>query len=273
MNEAGNIPDESEVKASTGRASWRIANGKICKGSEEEGTLDTREKIVGRLRRVGIHDGSFTRDNKTKRVYQLEADIETAKGMERVKASLCNLKGEDAPSGVAVGLLWGLLQFAKDELLVITASQGTKKNEFGSYSTFVNMFRLPEGKTEGVAIDRRPRNEGENFADVQNDLLKKIKQHPAFADRPASDSDDDEGNATTHLSALGKECAERGWPTPDQKPGAWLKMMAGFFKLPAPKAALSEHDDHEWGEIRLAMKDLEKCPNSLLEDADRGALV
>lgn len=248
------IPDESEVTASSGRQSWRIANGKICKGSEDEGTLVTREKIVGRLRRVGIHEGEFTRDGKTKRVYQVEADIETAHGMERLKASLCDQKGKDAPSGVAVGLLWGLLQIGKDELMIVIASQGSKKNEFNSYPTFVNVFTLPAGAKQGVPIEKRKRIDGEDFADVQQGLIDQIRSHPAYAERPAHETDDEQGNATTHLSALCKECEAKGWPTPEQAPAEWLAMMAAAMGG-NPKASIKEIPDDIWGETRLKLQD------------------
>lgn len=246
------IPDESEVTASASRSSWRCANGKICKGSEDDGTLVTREKLVGRLRRIGIHDAVYSREGKDRRVYQLEADIETRAGMERIKASLCDLRGNDQPSGVAIGLAWGLLQIAKDEVLVITATQGTKKNEFGSYSTFVNTFTLPDGKTTAVEVPRRPRSD-DPMEETLEKLLAEIRTHPAFADRPAHETDDDDGNATTHLSALVKECAAKAWPSPEQAPGEWLAIVAALLGQ-QPKSSIAQVSDDEWGQIRLGFQ-------------------
>lgn len=259
--DTNHIPTDDEVKASSSRQAWRCANGKVCRGSEDEGTLETREKLTGRLRRVGIHEGHFTRDGKEKRVYQIEADIETANGMERIKASLCNLKGEDAPSGVAIGLAWGLLQIAKDELMVITATQGTKKNEFGSYSTFCNVFTLKPGSTTATEVPRRQRSE-EPMEDTLAGLLAEIKTHPAYADRPVNESDDAEGNAQTHLSALCKECEAKQWPTPEQAPAEWLGMMAAVSKQPV-KGSLAEISDDLWGQVRLTLKDKVDAPKAL----------
>lgn len=257
------IPSEDDVQVSTGRQSWRCANGKICQGSEESGTLVIREKLVGALRRIGIHEGSYDKDGKTKRVYQLEADIETAQGMERVKASLCNLKGENQASGVAVGLAWGLLQIAKDEVMILTTAQGTKKNEYGSYSTFVNVFRLPEGSSRGVEVPRRGKSD-EPLNDTMAKLLSEIRTHPAFAERPASEKDED-GKATTHLSALCQECAAKGWPTPEQAPTEWLTANAKAFRH-EPRASLSAYSDDEWGDVRLTLQDKKDCP-AFLKDA------
>lgn len=251
------IPSEDDVQVSTGRQSWRCANGKICQGSEDSGTLVTRDKLVGALRRIGIHEGTYEKDGKTKRVYQLEADIETAEGMERLKASLCNQKGEDQASGVAVGLAWGLLQIAKDEIMIVTTASGTKKNEYGSYSTFVNIFRLPEGSTRGVEVPRRGKSD-DSLSDTMEKLLSEIRTHPAFAERPASERDED-GKATTHLSALCQECAAKGWPTPEQAPTEWLAANAKAFKH-EPRASLSAYSDDEWGDVRLTLQDKKECP-------------
>ncbi len=255
------IPSDDEVKASSSRQSWRLANGKVCRGSEDSGSLETREKLTGKLRRIGIHDANYVRDGKDKRVYQIEADIETANGPERLKASLCNLKGEDQPSGVAIGLAWGLLQLAKDELMVVTATQGTKKNEFGSFPTFCNIFRLKPGSTTAVEVPRRARSE-EPMEDTLGKLLEELKTHPAYSDRPVSDSDDDEGGATTHLSALCKECTEKGWPSPEQAPAVWLAKLGALLGKPN-LSSLAQVSDDTWGEIRQKFAAMTACPSWL----------
>lgn len=252
------IPQEEEVVARQGSKAWRIANGTICRGSKDSSNLETRDKIVGRLRRVGIYDGKY----EDERIYQVEADIETASGMVRVKSSLTDMQGKETASGVSIGLTWGLLQIAKDEDMIITATQGSTKNKFGSYPTFVNIFRLPAGSKTGTEVPRRKKVD-EPMEDTLQKLLDELREHPAYADRPASEAKGD-----THLGELTKEAAAKGWPTPEQAPDEWLQMTAKFFKLKAPKAALSDHDDDEWGQVRLSLQVITKLP-ALLEAAKK----
>lgn len=252
----GYIPGDDEVQVSRGGKAWRCASGKICRGSEKAGNLETREKITGRLRRIGVYEGEY----QGERIYQLEADIETATGMERLKASLCDDDGRDKASGVALGIARGLLGIAKDELMIVTASQGTTENKYGKFPTFVNFFRLPDGATKGIEVPRRPKD-NRDMDTILSDLLDEIKDHPAFAERPASESDED-GKATTHLSALCKWCEERAWPTPEQAPAEWLSMLASAFGH-EERATIGKYSDDEWGDVRQKMANLKAMPKKL----------
>lgn len=249
------IPGEEEVAAPSAgmRKTWRFANGKICTGSEDGGTYDTREKIVGALRRIGIHEATYNKDGKDKRVKQLEADIETRDyGMVRVAASLIDMKGKDQPSGVSIALAWNLLQAAKNEVVIFTATQGTKKNEFGSYATFVNMGIYVRGQARPKEAPRRPKVEGETMEVALDKLIADLKSHPAWAPRPAHETDDEDGSANTHLSALCKEATANGWPTPEQAPAEWLA-TAGIMFEEEPRSSLGEISEDDWGQIRFGL--------------------
>lgn len=246
------IPGEEEVAAPSAgmRKTWRFANGKICTGSEDGGTYDTREKIVGALRRIGIHEATYNKDGKDKRVKQLEADIETRDyGVMRVAASLIDMKGKDQPSGVSIALAWNLLQAAKDEVVIFTATQGTKKNEFGSYATFVNMGIYVRGQARPKEAPRRPKVEGETMEIALDKLLAELKSHPAWAARPAHETDDEDGSANTHLSALCKEATANGWPTPEQAPAEWLALYSALYGE-AARSSLGEISEDDWGQVR-----------------------
>lgn len=265
-----NIPDANDVKTPRMTA-WRVASGKILRGSDKDGSLEEKDKLVGALRRVGIHFG-VKKDGSA--FGQVEADIETTKGMERVKVDLTDLDGHEKGSSASKSFLWGLLQIGKDENCMLTAAQSKEPNKYGKHATYANWFTLKQNAQGGwdtVMVPKQPRTE-EDLDDAVMRLRGELKGHPAYAERAAQESDDDHGNATTHLSALCKEMAEKGWPTPEQNPAGWLKMMGTYFKLPQPKAGLREHDDDEWGEIRQQLQNMDKCPTSIQMEA-RGALV
>lgn len=267
-----NIPDADDVKTPRMTA-WRVASGHICRGSDKDGSYETRDKIVGALRRVGIHFGT-KKDGSA--FGQVEADIETTKGMERVKVDLTDMDGHEKGSSASKSFLWGLLQIGKDENCMLMAAQGKEPNKYGKFATYANWYTLKANNAGGwdtVMTPKQPRTEEDLDACVLR-LREELKAHPAYAERAAAETDDEQGNATTHLSALVKEMTERGWPTPEQNPSGWLTMMGTFFKLPAPKASLSEHDDHEWGQIRQALQSAEKCPTSIQPvETNMGALV
>ena len=108
----------------SGGTSWRFSKGQIVTGREADGTLQTRPKIVGRILRVGIHKGK-TNDQWEKPYEQLEADIETSKGIVYLKASLIDDEFNFKVNRAAVDFAWGLTQVTdSDTIVVIQAAQG-----------------------------------------------------------------------------------------------------------------------------------------------------
>lgn len=262
------IPSDDAVATPTGqREIWRIADGQLLTGSEREGTLRSREKVTGLLRRIGIHFGT-TKD--TGESYgQLEADVETADGVVRVKTGITE-KGTGAlkPSVAALTFAGGLLDMARDELIIVTANAGTKVNKFGKTSTYANLYHLDGATLRTREAARRPRDP-RPMDEQWEALAAELRTHPAYAERPARETDDEAGNPTTHLADLCRTCAERGWPTPEQAPVEWLALAARAFKQAAPKAGLRDHDDHEWGRIHQAVLDLSALPAALAAAAAR----
>ena len=256
-----NIPDASDVKIARMTA-WRVASGKILRGSDKDGSLEEKDKLVGALRRVGIHFGQ-KKDGSP--FGQVEADIETTRGMERVKVDLTDLDGKEKGSSASKSFLWGLLQVGKDENVMLTAASSKEANKYGKFATYANWSTLKQnaaGGWDSVMTPKQPRTEEDLDACVAR-LRGELKAHAAYADRPSADTDDEHGNATTHLSALCKEMSEKGWPTPEQNLAGWLKLAANYYKEKAPRASISEYDDDAWGEIRQQMLALDKCPKSI----------
>jgi hypothetical protein len=262
------IPADDDIPTPHGsRLVWRIADGEIRTGREADGSLQVKEKIVGRLRRIGIFFG--TSKDTGEEYGQLEADIETADGMTRVKCGITEKgTGKLQPSVAALSFAEGLLDIAKDELFVVTANLASKPNRFGKFSTYANLYHL-DGLTKRTKETARLPRSDKSMDERWEDLATSLRDHPAFADRPASDSDDDAGNATTHLSALCKECEAKGIPTPEQAPAEWLLLMQAFMEESAPRATLGNWDDDTWGRVRQETQDLTDCPEILLPAKER----
>ena len=261
MSTATYIPSDSDVATPTNsRSVWRVANGEICTGREEDGTLKTREKIVGLLHRIGVHEG-HSKQNGTY-FKQLEADIETAEGVVRLKASVSDIGGAMKPGVAAITFAEGLLELAKDELFIARAAQGTKKNKYGNYTSYTNLFHYNHETKQSAPAKRTGAFDAtETMLDRWEALEAELKAHPAYADRPASERDED-GVPASHLSALVGECQERGWPHPEQCPPQWLGMMAKAFKTEA-RGKLTDYSDDQWGAIRLKFKELTEMPGFL----------
>lgn len=265
------IPSSQDVKTpGAGGKAWRIASGKICRGKEGEDGYETRESIIGRLRRIGVHDG----EHEGKRKKYLECDIETDAGKIRLHANLLDQAGKEKASGVAIAIAWGLKHIAKDTDLIITAFQGSKKNDYGSYPTFVNFYTLAPGATQGKPIPKREYDKGSNMDMDLAQLLSELTGHPAYALRPSSEQVDDDGNAKTHFAALCQECQAKGWPSPEQNATVWLSKLSEV--LGRELASLSQVSDDEWGEIRQTFEPVAACPAWLAPAATQtkmGALV
>jgi len=244
------IPGDDEVSTPK-RSGWRIAGGAICKGREVDHSYVTREKITGVMRRVGIHFGK--RQDGTP-YGQAEVDIETNKGPERVKVDLTDLEGKEKGSSASLSFLWGLLQCAKDELIVITAAKSKEPNRFGKHATYANFYTLKPGSTIANPVAKRPRNDNEDLDTAVLRMREELKSHPAYADRPVAESDDEDGTPNTHLSALCQLAAAHNWPTPEQAPADWLSFYAMWRQTPNDvKVSLSEISDDDWGQLMLSL--------------------
>jgi hypothetical protein len=253
------IPDADAVATPTSdRATYRFSGGKIVMGREEDGTLSSLEKIVGRLRRLSIHSGT---GKQTGIPYsQLEVDIETSRGMVRLKASLTDMKGNSAPSTSALSFAEGLLELGKDELFIATARSSTKKNRFQSYSTYANLFHF-DGKNSR-ATRRRPIDHAVTMDQQWARLEEELKTHPAYAERPKTESETEDA-PETELTLLIKDCIAKGWPTPEQQPGVWCQMFAKALSLPKVPASLAEWTEEQTKNVRLALESRKDCPGPL----------
>lgn len=256
------IPSDEEVATPSGRRpTYRFADGSICTGREADNSLVVIEKLVGRLRRVGIYSGN----NKTTGIpySQAEADIETAQGMVRLKGSLTDQDGVLRPPVSTLSLVEGLLDIAKDELMLTKAGQSSKPNRFNKFSTYANVYHLDAVTKRTSETRRLDRDKTSTPTQQWQKLESLLRAHPAFKDRPISETDHDEdGSAATHLAALCVEMKDKGWVTPEQAPAEWLSLMAAYWQKPE-RAGLRDWSDDEWGGLRLAVRDLPQIPAML----------
>lgn len=216
-----NIPSSVE----TGTKTWRISDGSICTGRESEGTLETREAIVGYLRRVGIHEGvTQTGDEYAK----LEAEIETNEGMVSVSTPLKNATSGKPTYSSCISFAEGLIDCAKGELIQIKAGQSKQLNKYGKHSTYANVHHIvqqPSGKFTAQQTKKFPwvGDMPEYGDELLNALIEQVKKHDAYADRPKRANAEDE---TDSWDAFQSALENAGWPSVPEAKAEYLKIAS-----------------------------------------------
>lgn len=260
--ETPSIPSNINLPSS-GVQTWRIANGKICRGSEKEGTLVEYQETgrepsiaVGVVTRFSIEKGEYLlKDGTTKAYHQLEFELKTAE-QDRVRfaVSLITQIGEYKPGGVACSVAWGLLHVDPDKVIAIKAVQGQQKNQFGSYPTFVNFYKVinDKGDTEKMPVRARG-EESLTYEQIFNELAEKLKGHPLYKERPKKFYTEN-----SELKAVYDCCVEHGWPNPQNAEAEWLELMNGLYKkgfqengLKWPLNSLEEFNETLWHKVRI----------------------
>lgn len=273
MSEARVIPRAEDVPTPSGsRLTLRFANGKIVSGRAEikPGT-DARfpegrpaenyrefDKIVGILRRVGLHEGVGKESNKP--YGQIEADIETADGWVRLKADTTDTIGKFKVGSVTLSFMDALCDLEKDELVLFGARQGTKPNDYGNFYTYANGYHLSDDLIP-TACERQERIEG-GVSDRYNVLLATLKQTSAWADRPVSEEDAEGGSeaASGALVSLVNAIRIKGWPTFAEANDAWLDFLAKVFPDGGRKKSISEYSDGDYAYLEKKVVGAVKAP-------------
>lgn len=229
--EPQDIPSADDVRSSTPSA-WRIANGLICRGREADGTLESTPRLVGRLVRVGVHDGT-TQDGET---YQkVEADLLTSEGLVSIG---CNTSAKTS----SITFAGAIVQVRPDELICVEAAAAKKPNRYGSFSTYANLSRVNE-KREKVPI-KVGRDESVSMDERLEALLEQIRAHPAFAPRPNRDEASSDATRNPERDAFDAECEARDWPDSWGAPDEHLVLANA--SLGKKLANLSELSADDW---------------------------
>lgn len=250
MNEtaqANPIPESVDTRQSI--PNWRIAGGAICRGREEDGTLERRPQIVGSIRRIGVHEGE-TDDGRA--YSQLECELQTAKGLESVHTNLSSMTS-------SLTFAEGLLMTTRDQVVAIEARSASKKNRYGSYSTYANLFAV------GADLKTTPLRPVRNDGDMEvrlKEALKALEKHPNWGARPKRTTEDEEAEAYTPFDDFQSVVKQKGWPDPLGKAkDAYLGIARTIAKRTF--ASLSEVDDATWAAMIAKAKDAAKPPKVL----------
>ncbi len=191
-----NIPDPSQVERGEGIPSYRIASGKLLKGSEKAGNLEELEKIVGRLLRIGFQEGT---NKEGKYFSQLEADFQTSSGVIRVKTNTSNA-GAFKVGVAALSFAKALVVVKPGDLIQVEAQLASKPNSHGNYSTYANLSNVTKdektGKWRTRWVDKYEIDKSFSMDEQWKILLSDLEKHEAWQVREMGKSDgDDDGHS------------------------------------------------------------------------------
>lgn len=199
-----NIPRAEDVRTTSGLANYRFSDGQIVKGREEDGTLEVAEfGLLGRLLRVGIHRGTL---DDGREYGKLEAELETADGRVSVGANINSLM-----ASITFGE--GLLAVGKGELVKFTAGRSKVKNRYGKFTTYANVHKINEESLRPTPARVKVLDRDQRLEDVLGWIEIRLQDHPAWAERPKRDSEDEDAST---LDLFRAEIELKGlWPMLD----------------------------------------------------------
>lgn len=216
------IPDDDEVNTSAGMPTWRVANGALCQGREEDHNLVTREKIVGLLKRIGRFSGM---NDKTGEPFDyLEVDLTTRAGPQRVRTKVTTVSSTQT-------LLRSLLQVAANELIAIAPKAAKEKNKYGKYSTYANVYKVDPHTKASKYIDTKTERTDQDSSEIIEALFEEIKKHPSYQEREKHQSEEDAG---TEIAELFEEFQGKviglGWPAVPEAKNEYLGILSRGLK-------------------------------------------
>jgi len=245
MTQTNTLPTGSDIP-STQTDTWRIADGKIKRGSEKLGTEEHMpgNKVLGDVVRFGIQSGTGKEDGKPWK--QLEVDLLTGNGKVRVKVNY-NFQQDCWPTQ-GIGLAKYLASLNPTDCIVIEPSKSKEPNAHGSFTTFVNVDRWNKELARRELIDTEW--EKMKFRDIVDDVFEALEEHALYKERVA-DSEESERDFVEQL------LAQRNW-VPLSEGDAWIKWV----NKTANKefSSLEDLDDDWFNWMRCQLDDLDECP-------------
>lgn len=240
------LPSGDEIPSSQ-TLTWRIADGHLKKGSEKLGTEEfcPGNKILGKVLRFGIQEGIGKEDGKPWK--QLEVDLETRFGMERVKVNY-NFQQDIWPTQ-GIGLAKYLTALAAGDIIVIEPKKSAKPNPHGSFTTFVDVdrFDVARGRRVGILTDY----DGQKFADCADDIFVALGDHPLYKVR-VSESEEGEREFLDQL------LAEKGFTPIFGNEAKWIKWVN---KTANEEFTSFDDLDEDWlNWVRTKVSDLDADP-------------
>jgi hypothetical protein len=232
---------------------WRIAKGKLFRGREEEGTLEERASITGRICEMQFNSGM----SESGEVYQYAAVIlESAdEGKFKVHASL---KSKVSAST----FMEGLCQCKAGDDITISPNLGKPKPGY-SAPTYANVTRF------NPATHVWEKCVGAEFMTVDQ-WSEQFTQHPSvvFKDKdtpegvvaPTQDQFADTPNEKIETYIL-----ERSWPALKLFPEAWHAVFMKILKNQYTGILTEEQFDT----LETALNQLKTAPKSVLDAATK----
>lgn len=242
MSNTTQLPEK--VQTYNGPTSYRIAAGKICRGREQDNTLEVKPAILGYLRRVGVYSGTTQGgDSYT----FLEADLDTRDGLVSVHTNVDSIVS-------SATFARGLMECVKDQLIQIEANQSSKANKHGTFSTYVNLF-----KVDPVTFKSTPVKPEKDDRDLES-LLTEIQSHSAYKDRAPKEGSPDH---VSEWEAFDAALKKRGWPTTSGPSQVYLEMCEKTAKRKFE--TLGHVDDETWRNMALGLEQAKAMPKKLAE--------
>lgn len=213
-----NLPGANEVPASSIQP-WRIASGKLLRG-RGEGEEHPQGRICGYVRRFAIEEGVSDDGSPWK---QLEVDLDTKEGFERIKVNY-NSEQDMWPTQ-GVGLAKVLASIKSDWAIVIEPSLSKEPNKHGKHTTFVNVDRWNPalGRRELIQTEW----DGMKFADIVDDVFEALGKHPLYKHRERTTNED---GTATEISLLEAELSARGFTPFAGNEAKWLPVINAQLK-------------------------------------------
>lgn len=275
QNEEVYIPSDDEVKVQSGGSSWRFGNGKICRGREEEGTLEMKDSVTGLLTRVGFYDHTL---DTGKRVYKVECDLKLSNGEAfHIGAGLLDDDFAFRPSMSALQFAHALSELTeKNAVIKITCSKGEDytddKGRQRKGSTYVNVFRV-DAKNNTIKVEwpKKDKNAPRESVSQRWQALNidaKIKGHPLYKERePREAKSASSSPSSPAFDAFCSMCKKYGYPTPEQAATEWLGVFAQLMK-DNPPPTLGHLNEAEWEAATQGIKrrfDANTPPKAIVE--------
>lgn len=266
---AVNLPDAVETGA--GSRGWRIADGYFMRGRKEDGSLEKRERFLGYVRRVGIHEGELDDGRK---YAKLEIDLECRSGIESIGATLLSATAGKPSYTQCIALAQTICAAADGQLIQLETALASQKNRYGKFQTFLNSYTVDPVtlRPSRMKFDRP----AGDLDDVLQGLLAGVRSHPSYKDRPKRQQDelsDDLPDEKKQTGAGGSLIAEfenavyeKGWPSIDAAKEGYLQMASLTAKgsgLPNGYQSYSDIQPEVMKAMIKATKEAAKLPKIL----------
>ncbi len=264
------IPNDDDVKTpSRGGQSWRASAGKICKGKEGEDGYEVREKMTGRIVKIGELDWiNENKNNDPER--KLLVQMNTANGEETFAVKFFQKKRFGSYAQF-FGLAQALLLSAENDLVTITASLGKKPVSTPDgeqvYPTYVNLYKVlldDDGKVTGTREIRGPKAERDENSTPEGrllEVLEQLKSLPYWGEFKIEKGEG--GGYDTHLSEFRKMLVAKGWPSLEAEPDAWGEVFKALLK--EKFGGIDSISEDTWGDLRQGLGKRDAAPKLLTE--------